>query len=155
LPHWVLATAACVAAVILETLCAGRDPGGALKTTRQPRWALPFPVWVAIGLVYYAACFFSLWRLLPRRPEATTCIVLLVAIMAANGFWNYFFFRRRDFRVSFWYQVPYLGLAVAFLWCVARVDAVVAAIFGAYFVYMPFAAVWVYQVWKINEEVRK
>jgi tryptophan-rich sensory protein len=105
---------------------------------------------VAIGLAYYGACFFGLWRLFAVGETARACIVLLVVVMAANAFWNYFFFRRKDFRLSFWYQAPYAAVAIAFLGCVAPVDGAVAVVFGIYLLYWPYALAWTYEVWKLN-----
>ncbi len=151
MPNWVLAAGACVAAVILETLCAGRDPGAALKQLRQPRWALPFPAWVAIGLGYYAACFFALLRLLDLSGTARTCITLLLALMGANGLWNYFFFRRRNYRLGFWLSFWYAGLTVVVLWCVLVLDRTAGLVLALYFVYQPYALAWTFRVWKMND----
>lgn len=149
-PNWLFAAGICVVAIVLETVCAGRDPATALKALRQPRWALPFPVWVAIGLAYYGACFFALWRLFGAGEAAHPCIVLLAVVMVANALWNYFFFRRKDYRLSFWYQAPYAAVAIAFLWCAAPIDRAVAVAFGIYMLYWPYALAWTYRVWKLN-----
>ncbi|MGH9816976.1 MAG: tryptophan-rich sensory protein [Candidatus Acidiferrales bacterium] len=151
MPNWVLAAGVCVAALIFETLCAGGDPGAALKQLRQPRWALPLPAWVAIGLGYYAACYLALLRLLDLAGTARSCITLLVVLMAANGLWNYFFFRRRNYRLSFWYLFPYVGLAVVVLWCVLVLDRTAGFVVALYFSYLPYALAWTFRVWKMND----
>ncbi|MGH9794673.1 MAG: tryptophan-rich sensory protein [Candidatus Acidiferrales bacterium] len=152
--NWVWAAGACLAAIILETICAGREPAAALKALRQPPWALPFPAWVAIGFVYYLACFVAWVRLLGLA-MAEVCLALLILLMGANAIWTYFFFRRRDFRLSFWVQIPYAALAIGFLGCAMFLDAVVASLFAVYVLYLPYAAAWTYRVWKLNGDVMR
>ncbi len=129
------------------------DAAAFLRAIKQPRWALPLPAWVAIGLVYYVACFVVLDRLLTfglQYPMATAAFVALVATMAANAAWNWVFFKQRDFRGAFYYYFPYAALIVTLIVLLAQVDPVSAALFGVYACYLPYALLWSCRVWKLN-----
>jgi tryptophan-rich sensory protein len=149
----VISGSICLAAAAAEGLLAGGDVRRALAEIRQPRWALPLFGWILIGLAYYSACFFVLWRLLGtglEQTEVTAAFVLLAVIMAANAAFNWFFFRRRDFRTSFWFFVPYAVLVAALIVMLSRIDTPSAAVFVIYAAYLPYALAWSFRVWRLN-----
>jgi tryptophan-rich sensory protein len=150
--NWLIAGLICLAAVVAEGLLSG-DAAKFLKSIKEPAWALKLPVWIAIGLLYYAACFYALARLLASgllAPAAFGAFAVLLVVMTANAAWNWVFFKRRDFRLSFYYFFPYAGLVLLFIVLMARVDLVASAIFVAYACYLPYALAWSYRVWKLN-----
>jgi tryptophan-rich sensory protein len=150
--NWLIAGAICLAAVAAEALLSG-DASAFLKSIKQPRWALPLPAWVAIGLLYYAACFFALARILAyglEQPAAAAAFSVLIVVMAANAAFNWLFFRRRDFRASCYYFLPYAVLVFALIALLGRIDASAAIAFVVYACYLPYALFWSYRVWKLN-----
>ena len=149
--NYLIAFAICVGAALIEGLCAGRDPMGQLKATRQPSWSPPSWAWVLIGLYWYAICFTALARLLPMWPESQAAILLLCAMMLANASANIFQFRLKRLDLAFFFLFPYWLLLLApFLWTVCPLDGVTCVLFGAYAAYQPYAAAWGYQLWKLN-----
>lgn len=148
-----IAAAICVAAAAAEGLLAGGDVAAVLKQIKQPRWALPLPGWVALGVGYYAACFFALWRLLNfglARADVMVAFGTLLAAMVVNASFNWFFFRRRDFRTSLAMYLPYAFLIVGLIVALSGVDKTSALIFLAYSAYLPYALLWSFQVWRLN-----
>jgi tryptophan-rich sensory protein len=149
---WLIAGAICLAAVVAEGLLSG-DASAFLKSIKQPRWALPLPAWIGIGLLYYLACFFALTRVLAfglHEPVAAGAFAALVLVMAANAGFNWVFFKRRDFRAAFYYYFPYGALVAVLIWLLARIEAAPAIAFAAYACYLPYALFWSYRVWKLN-----
>lgn len=149
---WLIAGAICLAAVAAEGFLSG-DASAFLKSIKQPRWALPLPAWIAIGLLYYAACFFALTRVLAyglEQPVAASAFSTLIVVMAANAAFNWVFFKRRDFRASFYYFFPYAVLVFALIALLGQIDALAAGAFVAYACYLPYALFWSYRVWKLN-----
>lgn len=149
---WLIAGVICLAAVAAEGLMSG-DTSAFLKSIKQPRWAPPLPAWIAIGLLYYAACFFALTRVLAfgvERPAAAAALAVLMVVMAANAAFNWIFFKRRDFRAAYYYYFPYLALVITLIALLAQIDVLSAGVFIAYACYVPFALIWSYRVWKLN-----
>jgi benzodiazapine receptor len=88
LPAAALALAMAVAAALVGQALAGDDPFGALSVYRQPWFALPSWGWVVVGIVYYLAMMFVVFRLLRRLPTASIALGVVVGVMIANEVWN-------------------------------------------------------------------
>jgi hypothetical protein len=78
LPAAALALAMAVAAALVGQALAGDDPFGALSVYRQPWFALPSWGWVVVGIVYYLAMMFVVFRLLRRLPTASIVLGVVV-----------------------------------------------------------------------------
>jgi tryptophan-rich sensory protein len=109
-------------------------------------------VWYLIGVGYYDTCFLTLYRIAQRGSSVRSpAFWLLVTVMASNAAWNWLFFRRRDFRLSFFFFVPYSALVAAFLsTLVQRGDWLPAALWAIYTLYLLYALAWAFRVWKLN-----
>jgi tryptophan-rich sensory protein len=141
---------ACVAAAGFEALCAGRDPMGKLRSLRQPSWSPPNWLWVLIGIAWYAICFAALIRLLPHWPEQKAPVLLLVALMLANGGANFFQFRLERLDLAFLFLLPYWILLAAFLRTACPLDRLACLLFAPYAAYQLYAAAWGYSLWRMN-----
>jgi tryptophan-rich sensory protein len=142
---------ACGLAVSAEALFMGRQGPAFLKSLRQPRFAPKMWVWSLIGLAYYAACFFGIYRMLRMRPPFwRLALGLILVVLTANAAWNYVFFRLRDLRLSFWFGVPYALVVGGLLVVMAIADTRSAIAMGAYGAYLPYATWFSYQTWKLN-----
>src|SRR3954452_4961514 len=129
---FVLASLCVISGVIVETLCAGKEPSGVVKKLRQPRWAFPMPVRDAVGFFYYMMCFAVLYRMTASGRTEAAALMMIAALMVANAGWNLIFFRLRSLRWSFWFYVPYIVLVAALiraLWSVDRVSATLLLIY--------------------------
>jgi tryptophan-rich sensory protein len=150
---FVLPAALCLAAILAETLAAGRDHAAVIGSLQQPKWALPMHAWYLIGVAYYGICFVTLYRIMQGgifRGLRFFALGLVVAVMGANAVWNWVFFRRRNLGLSFRLFIPYSALVVLLLGALILVDLVSAVLFGVYLLYFPYAMAWAYHVWKLN-----
>ena len=147
---YIVALLLCTAAVLVEALCAGRDPMALLRTLKQPRWSPPNWAWVVIGLAWYGLCFIGLVRLLPFWPEARLPVALLVALMLANALANFPLFRMRRLDLAFAFFLPYWLLLAGFLWAACPLDRATCGLFAAYAVYQLYAAAWGFVLWRLN-----
>ena len=139
------------AAALFEGVAAGREPRKMLETLRQPRWSPPFPVWLAIGLLFYAVFGAILYRLLDEEGRwATVALALVVLILIANAAWNYLLFRRRDLRASLRALPPYGLLVAALLLILVANDRAGALILVPYLLYLPFALAWMRALVRLN-----
>ena len=130
---------------------AGRDPRAFLASLSQPRWRPPFAVWVVIGLLFYLVFGLILYRLLQQSAGwAPAAVALIVAVLLANGGWNYLLFRRRDLVASYRALFLYALLLAALLALLLRHDHWSALILLPYLAYLPFALVWVRALIRLN-----
>jgi tryptophan-rich sensory protein len=148
--NYVVAFAICAAAAGVEGLCAGHDPMGQLKRLKQPWWSPPTWVWVLIGIAWYGICFVGLARLLSLWPEQKLAVILLIALLLANGAANIPLFRLRRLDLALVFFVPYWALLAAFIWRASPLDRLTCALFAAYAVYQLYAAVWGYSLLRMN-----
>ena len=128
----------------------GRSGRAYMESLRQPAIAPPFWAWSVIGLAYYAVCFIAFYRLMARVSISRAALGLLLMVMSANTFWNYFYFRRHNLRFVFWYSAAYSVLVVILIVAIFRADRVAALLFIAYAAYLPYALTLFYKTWKLN-----
>ena len=147
---YLIALLICLAAAAFEGLCAGRDPMAKLRLLRQPSWSPPAWLWVLIGIAWYAICFAGLVRLLPHWPVHTAPVLLLAALMLANGAANLVQFRLERLDLAFLYLFPYWLLLGAFLWTAWPVDRLTGLLFAPYAAYQLYAAAWGLSLWRLN-----
>ena len=101
----------------------------------------------------YVACFVVLYRLfgvIVPSGTRTAALALLLVLMGINAFWNYIFFRARNLFAVVLTGIPYTLVALALMACLLSIDTVAALIFAPYLVYLIFAGVWSYQLWRLN-----
>ena len=145
--------AICAVGAALEGLFAGRGVKQRLANLRQPSFAIPFWGWMIIGGFYYLVCFAVLYRLflLPPAPARTAAFALLGTMMFINALWNYFFFRTRNLFHAYLLGVPYNAIAFSlFLLLLLRLERVTAWCFLPYMIYLFYANIWGYRIWKLN-----
>ena len=81
----------CVAAALIEGLCAGREVRAFFKEVRLPRYSAPLWVWSLIGAAYYLIFGFVLYRLLSHVPASVltqSALALIGAMMLGNALSN-------------------------------------------------------------------
>ena len=143
----------CALGAALEGLFAGRGIKQRLANIRLPVYAVPFWGWMVIGGIYYVICFAILYRLflLPPIPGRSVAFVLLGAIMFINALWNYFFFRTGNLFHAYLLGLPYGAIALSlFLLLLLRVDRTAAWCLLPYILYLFYANIWGYRLWKLN-----
>jgi tryptophan-rich sensory protein len=152
--NYIAALLICVAAAVVEGLCAGRDPVAQLKATKQPAWSPPIAVWVLIGVAWYGFCFTALARLAAIWPDSRVPFILLLVLMLANAGANILQFRLKRLDWAFFFLFPYWLLLAVFIRAAWPLDRLVVALFATYALYQVYAAVWAHALWKLNPPPR-
>jgi translocator protein len=147
-----LAILICIAAAALEGVLAGSGVRQRLAALRMPAYSPPFPLWLVIGVAYYAICFIVLRHLLASlfTPSVVGALALLGLVLLGNALWSVLFFRWRDLHASFIAFIPYAFLIAALVAVLASIYPVGAMLFLCYCVYLAYATWWGYQVWLLN-----
>lgn len=145
----------CLTAAALEGACAGPGVRHRLRTLRQPAWAAPFPVWIAIGVLYYLACGIVAYRLLRfglAQPGVGVALALLGLVLVINAVWNVAFFRAQDLGLSVQISTGYAVLVVALAGALFRIDRTAGWVWVPYLVYLVYGTCWVIVVRRLNAE---
>jgi translocator protein len=144
----------CALAATAEGILSGKRPMQVLATLRLPRFTPPQWAWIVIGLFYYAIGLIVLAHLLQMDGTDRlqySAIVLMIVLLGLNGLFNYLLFRLRNLLAAFVFFIPYDLIAVALQICLFRLDIRAGYIFAPYVVYLVFANVWGYQLWRLNQ----
>jgi tryptophan-rich sensory protein len=143
----------CAGAAGLEGVCAGTDVKSVFAQLKLPAGSPPLLVWYLIGGLYYGTFFFVLFRVLIHGDNATigkVTLGVIVVMMAANGLWNYVFFRAQKLLasviVTFLAPITDFGLLVCLIW----VDRVAVWALIPYLIYRLYSLYWAYGLWKLN-----
>ena len=147
--------AICALGAALEGVFAGGGIRQRLASVRLPSYAVPFWGWMIIGALYYVICFSILYRLflLPSSPGRSVAFALVGAIMFINALWNYFFFRTRNLFHAYLLGVPYGVIALSlFFLLLLRVDHIAAWCLFPYILYLFYAGILGYHMWKLNPQ---
>jgi tryptophan-rich sensory protein len=153
-PPLTYALVLCAISAVLEGVLAGREVQARFADLRLPRYSPPLPVWFVIGGLFYLVCFTILYRLfrLPAFGLRDAALALTVGMMLMNALWNYVFFRQRNLYLSFLACLPYCLTAVALLFLTLRLDRLAALALLPYLLYLGYAIVWGYGLWRLNRE---
>jgi translocator protein len=147
------AVAVCLGAAILEGVCAGRNVASFFTELRRPKYSAPFWLWSVIGVLYYAVFGFVLYRLIRLGPDGAlrlAALVLVISMMIINGLTNYFIFRARDLRRSFWIGALFPVLDLLLLAFLLKLDRTAAISLIPYLIYRVYGVYWGYALWKAN-----
>jgi tryptophan-rich sensory protein len=149
---WLTAFVVCLLAIIAEGLFAGNNVREHLRQIKQPRASPPMWLWIAIGLAYYVICYTILFRLFARSADGmrTVAVGLVIVILAANAFWNYLFFRAKNFLACLVLSLGYGVLVVALLVLLVRIDRTSAFVLLPYVAYLTYAGRLQYSIWRLN-----
>jgi translocator protein len=143
----------CVAGALLEGFCAGTGSKGYLRALKRPSYSPPLWAWYLIAAVYYGMVFVCAFRILQRPatlPFRNIAFALLLSIVLLNAVWNLLFFRVKNLAVVFVFSIGYSVVVVACWYCLAQIDATAAAAISLYGLYLIYANVWSYKLWRLN-----
>jgi tryptophan-rich sensory protein len=91
--------------------------------------------------------------LLPPSHARSVAFALLGAVMFVNALWNYFFFRAGNFLHAYVLGLFYSGIAISlFFLLLVRVDRISACWLLPYILYLFYANIWGYRIWKLNPQ---
>jgi len=149
---WLTALAVCLLAVIAEGLLACGNVREHLRQIKQPRASPPMWLWIAIGLAYYIICYTILFRLFApgRHGMRNVAVGFVILILAANAFWNYLFFRAKNFFACLVLSLGYGILVVVLLMMLAMIDRTSAFVLLPYVAYLAYAGRLQYSIWRLN-----
>ena len=150
---WLWALVACAGGALIEGVLSGTKVKASLSELRLPKASPGLGVWSAIGAGYYVLFFFILRSLLgdPPTPYWTSLALTLAAVLlGANAIWNWIFFRKKDYRLSFVFFLPYLILAAALAAVLRIIGSPLLRWYALYLAYLVYATWWGYRVWRLN-----
>ncbi|WP_432868155.1 TspO/MBR family protein [Microbispora rosea] len=149
--NWYAATV--TAAITLFAAIVGNllIPASALAWFRGlpwPRWLVPYRVFIAVGLIYYALIATVLYRALDRQDLST--IIWAIVVIVANEAWNAVFFGLRSTLAGFTgmlaFAAPLSALIIA-----ARHDFVSLALLLVYALWVVYDIAWTAALWRTSQ----
>jgi tryptophan-rich sensory protein len=151
-----ISIAGCVAAAVLEGVCAGRNVKSFFSNLRMPRYAAPLWLWSIIGGIYYVIFCVVGFRLLrlTNSPFQTAALLLIIFMMLLNAASNYFIFRAQNLYLSFLIGCFFPVFDVALFICLLQLDRLAALCLVPYLIYRVYGVWWGYEVWKMNPRLR-
>jgi tryptophan-rich sensory protein len=137
-----------VAAAVVGNVLVGRESQRWFRALHQPRLAVPLPVFVVVGGVYYLLLGVVRYRALERQNATATRLGLIV--LALNELWNLAFFAPRSTRNGFVgclvFAVPLASLQKAL-----RDDRVATLALAPYTAWvLVYDIPWSYRLWRLN-----
>lgn len=130
--------------------------GDALETwypsLRQPSFALPMWGWYIVGIIYYVIVVVVLFRILNRTSQKgrRTLLMLTIAMIAGNEFWNYLLFGLKSPFIAFIGLIPF---SIIVLWLYIKLRKFqpnTSWILLPYLIWLIYDFVWMYNLWKLN-----
>jgi benzodiazapine receptor len=149
-----IAIVICLIAATLEALLAGSGVRVRFGALRMPAYSPCFGIWILIGVLYYVMCFLILRRLLSTANSHPWALMLMIAILAGNAFWNALLFRWRALRASFLAFIPYAILVLALAPMMVPIYKLGTVLLIVYCSYLVYAAWWSYRLWRLNKPKR-
>ncbi|MEP6686645.1 MAG: tryptophan-rich sensory protein [Verrucomicrobiota bacterium] len=143
----------CLAAAALEGICAGTGIKDYFRRLKWPSYSPPLLAWYAIAAGYYAILFICAYRILVRSttlPFRNIAFALLLCVVFLNAIWNLLFFRAKNLAATFVLSVCYSVVVVALWYCLSQFDCIAAAAIGVYGLYLIYANIWSYRLWRSN-----
>ena len=150
----VRALAVCIGFAVLEGALAGADVAQQYAAMRLPAYSPPLWAWFLIGIGYYVVCFtvlFRLFRITKTGKHRSAAFTLTVLLMGLNALWNVAFFSGNH-QIAFFAIIPYDMAAFSLLITLSRLDRFAAWSFVPYVLYLVYANLWGYGVWRANLE---
>jgi len=139
---WIIAIAIAGLCAGLEAWFSGPKPFGVLEGYTQPAWALPTWGWMIVGGVFYVVMVIALGRMIEAGSAGLIAVVLIVAVLVTDGFWNYLLFRIKRLDWAFLYLFPYAALVAASLWATLLVEPLAGIGIAIYLVFLPYDFAW-------------
>ena len=121
----------------------------------RPEWAPPPPIFGPVWTVLYALMGVAAWLVWRTRGfhEARTPLTLFLMQLAINALWSWLFFGWQLGALAFADILFLWVLIVATLITFWRIRPLAGALLTPYLVWVSFASVLNYAIWKLNPEV--
>ncbi len=146
----------CTIAAFAEAAAAGKHPGMVLRSLAKPAWSLGTPGWYLFGILFYGGCLTALYITLKHDASLSQrwrALELIIAVLTLNVLWNATLFRLRRLALSFALTFPYMALFAWLLAVLARLNMQAVYVLLPYALFLPYASVWTYRVYRLNREL--
>ena len=142
----------CLVSVIIEAISATNDGKKWFESLKQPRFALPFPIWYFIGGLYYIICGTIAYRLFQNRDSGhfSLTLFLLVLMMFSNALPNFFLFKQKSIRRFYLSGIPFSITLTALYLQLLRVDLLSSWVLFPYFVWLIYDIYYFHNLLKLN-----
>ena len=114
---------------------------------RWPRWLVPYPAFIVVGVLYYLLMATVLYRSLDR--DDMSAVVWAVVVLTANEAWNAVFFGLRSTFGGFVGIVAFAVPLVA-LFADIRADRLSALLVAVYLAWVAYDIAWTFALWRTN-----
>lgn len=112
-----------------------------------PRWLVPYPVFIAVGITYYLLIATVLYRALDRGD--TTSVVWTIVVLVANEAWNAILFGLRSTLGAFLGMLAFTVPLTASI-AAAAVDQISLLLLAVYAGWVIYDVAWTYALWRRN-----
>jgi translocator protein len=142
----------CLIFVIIEAFTASKDGKKWFESLKQPRFALPFPVWYLVGGLYYIMCAVIAYRLFLNTQSSHfyLTMALLVLMMIGNALPNIFLFKQRSLRRFYLSGIPFAIILTALYIQLLRVDVFSSWVLFPYFIWLIYDYYYFRNLLKLN-----
>ena len=119
----------------------------------RPSWAPPASIFGPVWSTLYALMGVSAWLVWREPEDRRRALRLFVAQLAANALWSWLFFAWRQGALAFGDVVLLLVLIAATIVSFWRLNRVAAVLLVPYILWVGFASVLTWAVWRGNPSV--
>jgi tryptophan-rich sensory protein len=149
---WIIAIVIAASCAGLEAWLSGPRPFRLLQSLHQPKWALPLWGWIAIGGLFYAVMAYAAATALKSGGRGVVALLLVVAVMLTDGFWNYLLFRHRRIDWAYRYLFPYTVLVAVTTYSVLALDRPAGMLVLLYLAFLRYDIVWTRALRRLNPQ---
>lgn len=144
----------CLISIIIEAVSVTKDGKKWFETLKQPRFALPFPVWYFIGGLYYIICGTIAYRLFQNTQSShfNLTLLLLILMMLGNALPNFFLFKQKSLRKFYLSGIPFAIFLAALYFQLLRVDIVSSWVLFPYFIWLIYDFYYFHNLLKLNRD---
>lgn len=96
---------------------------------------------------------FAAAKMIQAKERGLLPLLLIVALMIADGFWNCVLFRLRRVDWAFWYLFPYAVLTFVTTVAVFAVDRPAGALLVFYLAFLPYDFAWTKALGRLNSKL--
>ena len=149
--NWTAATITAAVTLVAATVGNLLIPKAALTWFRglnRPRWLVPYPAFIAVGVTYYLLMGTVLYRALDRHD--TAAVAWSIMVITANEAWNAVFFGLRStlggFAGILAFTVPTAALLLS-----AYEDRLSLVLLALYAAWVGYDIAWTFALWHRND----
>jgi tryptophan-rich sensory protein len=129
-------------------------PDAWYRALRKPSWNPPDWIFGPVWTVLYIAIAVAGWRVWREGDGFTPALYFWIAQLVLNALWSYIYFGRHNLGGAVADSALMLVAIIGFLVTAAHVDVIAAWLFVPYLLWVGFATVLSFVIWRANRESR-